>query len=130
MFTDPVQVVGVARRPWDTPKFRDILDTTVPAGVRTEDSQRWFQFLDIVDYVRTELDHPEQYRALAESLDACAGEHQGNIDRVFYLAIKPELFLATVTGLKEAGLLTEANGVTSRVVVKSLLVTTSHRPKL
>jgi glucose-6-phosphate 1-dehydrogenase len=118
VFADPVQVVGVARRPWETADFREILDTTVPAGVRISNPQRWAQFLDIVDYVRTELDHPEQYRALSDALDASAGEHKGNIDRVFYLAIKPELFLATVTGLKDAGLLTEANGLTSRVVVE------------
>ena len=111
-------MVGVARRPWDDAAFHDVLSETVDVDALCEtDDHRasWDQFLGDICYQQTHLDHVDQYRALALRLHELAGKA---CHRVFYLAIKPDLFLQTVEGLKEAGLLDETDELTSRVVVE------------
>ncbi|HAT09941.1 MAG TPA: hypothetical protein DCS97_04970, partial [Planctomycetes bacterium] len=108
------QLIGVARRPWDDNGFREHLAQTV--GKPTE-HPRWAEFLGGVHYVRTHLDTAEDYRELARALDAAA---PGPVNRVFYLAVKPELFLPSVAHMHAAGLLTQdgTNGPRRRVVVE------------
>lgn len=112
-FPHPIQVVGVARRPWDRAEFQRIIGDRVPH--EDADRDRWDAFLDEVYYHRTHLDNDDDYADLAAALDAIAGGVA--VNRVFYLAIKPELFLATVGGLHRSGLLDQTRG-TARVVVE------------
>ncbi|MHC5068394.1 MAG: glucose-6-phosphate dehydrogenase [Planctomycetota bacterium] len=114
LFPHQVQVVGVARRPWDDEAFRAVLDERV--DVAAEVGEDWQRFRAGIRYHQTHLDHAEDYRALAAGLNALT---EGEVvNRVFYLAIKPELFLDTVSGLHGAGLLDQADGRTARVVVE------------
>jgi glucose-6-phosphate 1-dehydrogenase len=108
------QLVGVARRPWDDAGFRAHLAATV--GAISADP-RWNEFLAGVCYVRTNLDTAEDYRSLAGSLDALAG---AAVNRVFYLAVKPDLFLSAVGNLHAVGLLSQSpdGGPRRRVVVE------------
>ena len=115
IFKHPVQVIGVARRPWDAAAFRNVLQETVDESVRAEDPAAWQEFLAEVHYQQVHLDDIEQYRLLSDQLDTLAG---GRCSRVFYLAIKPELFLPTVKGLHTVGLLTERDALPARVVVE------------
>ena len=112
-FSSPMQLVGVARRPWDHAGFREHLAGAVGKSAQ---HSRWGEFLSGVQYVRTNLETEEDYRALAAGLDAVA---PGPCNRVYYLAIKPDLFLPAVNGLHAAGLLTqEPGGPRRRVVVE------------
>ena len=108
------QVVGVARRPWDDAGFRAHLQATVG---KPAEHARWGEFLAAVRYVQTNLDTAEDYRALATALDAAAPVAGAN--RVFYLAIKPDLFLPAVAHMHAAGLLAQGEaGPRRRVVVE------------
>ncbi|MDA3963091.1 MAG: glucose-6-phosphate dehydrogenase [Planctomycetota bacterium] len=111
-FPHPVQVVGVARRPWDRAEFQSIITERVHCD--EGDKARWDEFMSEVYYQQTHLDSDDGYTELARTLNEIAGEA---VNRVFYLAIKPELFLATVTGLHASGLLDQSTG-TARVVVE------------
>ena len=113
LFPHEVQVVGVARRPWDNAEFHNIITERVSADDHAPD--QWADFLKNVHYHQTHLDQAEQFTELATRLNELAG---GSCNRVFYLAIKPELFLPTVAGLHGAGLLDESTGDTARVVVE------------
>ena len=104
------QLIGVARRPWDDAQFREQVGKFPPKN----DADGWNDFLGRSRYVQTHLDTAEDYRALAERLDALAGEP---CNRVYYLAIKPELFLTSVTHLHAVGLLDQHQGF-RRVVVE------------
>jgi len=112
-FGNQLQVVGVARRDWDDAYFHEILSERVELTAQEQDD--WRAFLENVHYHRTHLDEQEQYRSLAKRLDELAGQ---SCDRVFYLAIKPELFLPTVRGLHQAGLLDQDADCSARVVVE------------
>ncbi len=114
IFPGRLQFVGVARRPWDDAGFRDVLTKTVtPTKTCSYDS--WEAFLGLTTYVQTNLDTRADYEALKTRLDQIAG---GPANRVFYLAVKPDLFLPSVKNLREVGLLDQSQGLTRRVVVE------------
>jgi len=113
-FPGRFQLIGVARRPWDDAAFRGVLDQTVPKE-KTHNQNQWAEFLDLTTYVKTHLETAADYAALARRLDAIAG---GPANRVFYLAIKPDLILTSVQNLRDAGLLDQSDGLKRRVVVE------------
>ncbi|MBA3684622.1 MAG: glucose-6-phosphate dehydrogenase [Planctomycetes bacterium] len=108
------QLVGVARRPWDDAFFRNHLTQSAPK-LEACSYDSWEAFLKQTTYVQTHLDTPDDYRALAKRLDELAGEPA---NRVFYLAVKPELFLTSVENLHAVGLLDQSAGPWRRVVVE------------
>ncbi len=109
-----LQLVGVARRPWDDKQFREVLTQHAPKlSDCTYDS--WEAFLAKTSYVQTHLDTTNDFRALAGRLNELAA---GPANRVFYLAVKPELFLPSVENLKAVGLLDQTGATTARVVVE------------
>lgn len=105
------QVVGVARRPWDDDAFRAHLAQAVPALAQDAG------LLARTHYALAHLETADEYRRLAARLDALADP--GSVHRIYYLAVKPDLFLPTVRGLHAAGLLAEGqDGPRRRVVVE------------
>ena len=114
LFPHEVQLIGVARRPWDDAAFRDQLNQNSPRPKDAHPSV-WDAFLQHTSYVQTHLETAEDFQKLRHELDRIAGRAA---NRVFYLAIKPELFLASVQNLHAAGLLDQAGGQSARVVVE------------
>ncbi|MFW5845113.1 MAG: glucose-6-phosphate dehydrogenase [Planctomycetota bacterium] len=114
-FPGKVRLVGVARRPWDDDAFREHLNGNVPQPVREDGA--WHDYLSEVRYVRTHLDSEQDFQDLRTRLDELT---DGCMKRVFYLAVKPDLFLSSVQGLHRAGLLspTERCQCRARVVVE------------
>ncbi|GDY12979.1 glucose-6-phosphate 1-dehydrogenase [Planctomycetota bacterium] len=113
-FPGRLQLVGVARRPWTDETFRDHLGRAAPKIGLGSDAA-WSEFLGTVAYVQTHLETVADYANLRQRLDALAG---GDCNRVFYLAVKPELFLPSVQHLHQVGLLDQSAGFKRRVVVE------------
>ncbi len=114
LYPHEVQLIGVARRPWDDVSFREHLNINSPRPEGT-DPTVWEGFLKNTSYVQTHLETTQDFVQLKTELDARANRPA---HRVFYLAIKPELFLASVQNLASVGLLAQEGGRTSRVVVE------------
>ncbi len=114
LYPHDIQLVGVARRPWDDVTFREHLakNALLPKGA---DAAKWQTFLGNVKYVQTHLETAADFQALGTALEAAAGRPA---HRVFYLAIKPELFLPSVQNLSLVGLLDQSTGLSRRVVVE------------
>jgi glucose-6-phosphate 1-dehydrogenase len=114
LFPGRLQLIGVARRPWDDASFRDILTKNAPK-MTTCSYDSWEAFLALTSYVQTHLETGEDYAKMGGRLDAIAG---GPCHRVFYLAVKPDLILPSVENLKAVGLLDQSSGLHRRVVVE------------
>ncbi len=112
LFPGRLQLVGVARRPWQDADFHRQLTDCAPKGCSYD---AWEAFLRLTHYVGCRLEEGTDYPALARDLDRLAG---GPVNRVFYLAVKPELFLPTVRNLHATGLLDQSHGLSRRVVVE------------
>ena len=99
-------VLGVARRPRSDEQFRSEMREAIEAHSRSTpiDAQLWDDFSRRWYYHVTHADSADDYHTLAARLADLDGLYglQGN--RVFYLAMPPEVFSTTVDHLGSAGL--------------------------
>ena len=82
---------------------------------KSSSKRYWTQFIQKINYFQIDLSDGQKYFQLADYLREIAN---GTCQRIFYLAIKPDLFLPTVTGLSKAGLLEKKDGISARVVIE------------
>jgi glucose-6-phosphate 1-dehydrogenase len=93
-------VVGVDRKEMDDAAFRKV--AAPKKGGATEAA-----FAANLAYLQGDATQARTYRALAKKLDALAGEGE-RPHRVFYLSVAPFLVGAIAGGLREAGLMADA----------------------
>ncbi|WP_244816683.1 glucose-6-phosphate dehydrogenase [Caballeronia sp. Lep1P3] len=74
------------------------------------DAQSWDKFLALFDYVRVDVENPDDFRRLAEATRA-------NAQRVFYLSTSPELFTTICDNLAAADIIDDR----ARVVLEKPL---------
>ncbi len=117
LLPDSFAVVGFARRPYDDASFRDRMADAIRSHSRFDvETEALEAFLERVTYHRGHLDDEAAYRDLAQRV-ADAGAYPPN--RLFFLAVKPELFDDVVRGLEAASLLYAPGADTwSRLVVE------------
>lgn len=109
------QVIGVARRPLTDAAFRESLRAEIPAdmlGAFDELAPRIF-------YQSADGNNEADIAALGKRLQALPGGDEAG--RLFYLALKPDLFAPTVRSLAAGGLLKKQDDKTDawrRVIVE------------
>ena len=114
----PFTVVGVGRRDWSDDTLRTELRKNVTQFSRSALNETvWKSFADSLFYTKVDFDTVEDYHALAKRLDDL--DHQRNTrgNRLFYLAIPPELYTEVGANLGAAGL-NQSAGYTRIIVEK------------
>ena len=94
-------IIGVAFSEWDDATFRQQARDAIEATGTTVDEAVWTAMADRMRFVQGDYAHPETYRKVGEALS-------GRVRPLFYLEIPPGLFLITVRGLHQAGLVRNA----------------------
>jgi glucose-6-phosphate 1-dehydrogenase len=103
---------GVARRPKTDEQFRQELREALSPS----DLEAMAAVASRIHYVQGDVEKTEDLRALSLRLDEeAAGQECG---RLFYLSLKPELFVAAVENLATTGLLTRSKPWTRVIVEK------------
>lgn len=107
---DNFAVVGLARRPRTNEQFRsDVYDSiTEFCRYKADDTELWNRFAEHFVYMSLDIHNVDGFRqlnALSAELDAKFGI-PGN--RLFYLALAPELFGPVSFNMREGGLLESA----------------------
>jgi len=92
-------VIGVSRRPKTDQQFRAEVRESLEPSLR----DAFDQLSPRVSYLAGDVARPEQLAELAVRLRAMPGGDDAG--RLFYLALRPEMFAPTVEGLGGAGLL-------------------------
>ena len=110
-------VVGLARRPWDTQKFRALLEKSVKGQTGALSPALWRGFAEGIHYLSGQYDDPDTYRRLTALLARLDAERGTGGNRLYYLATPPTLFPVIVQRLGHAGL-TESPGWTRIVIEK------------
>ena len=122
---DQFAIVGVARSKLgagspddDAAGFREHLraSTLKNARVGGAEKARWDGFAEHLTYCRGEYDDAETYARLAELLSELDGGHSAGGNRLFYLAMPPQLYLTVVEQLGRAGL-DRSNGF-ARIIIE------------
>jgi glucose-6-phosphate 1-dehydrogenase len=102
-------LVGYARRPKSDEQFRSEMYDAICRYSRAQpgSSAEWESFAANVYYHVGDYDEPEDYHALGEclaDLDEAAGMERGRGNRLFYLAMPPDIYTRIVRQLGAAGL--------------------------
>ena len=98
-------VIGVSRSPLSDEEFRARIRDALPAEL----APAFDALAPRVGYQAADVSNPADLTALAERLDGLPGG--ADAGRLFYLALKPDLFAETVRQLSASGLVTMRVGV-------------------
>jgi len=99
------KLVGVARREKGDHDFREEVRASICEHSRRDtDAEVLDGLLDHVQYIPSNFDDPEGYKALAKALDALDEEAGLPLNRDYYLSTAPEFFPIIVEQIKAAGL--------------------------
>jgi glucose-6-phosphate 1-dehydrogenase len=112
-----MKVLGVARSHLSNEQFRDQLCEGVAKFGRLE-PLAWENFSQRLFYMPGGYDDPQTYRHLAARLDDWDRQNDTTGNRLFYLAIPPELYPVVVGRLGEAGLNRNSSGWTRIIIEK------------
>lgn len=114
--TTDFAIVGFARREYDTPSFRQMMAESLREYSRIEtDEPSLTAFCSHVSYHCGDLSDPAAYAGLKARFD----NSDLPSNRLFYLSIPSDLIEPTVTGLRNAGLITPPHSKPwTRVVVE------------
>jgi len=93
------RLVGVARRPLDDEGFRALLRERMAQ----EDREAFEALAERIHYISGDVGREEDLTAIASRLDALPGGPLAG--RLFYLSLKPDLFIPAVENLARTGML-------------------------
>lgn len=112
-------VVGVARRPRTNDEFREDVYRSIQEFCRykTEDGEQWNRFVKHFEYKSLDINNVEGFRELNAQTEALEREFDIPGNRLFYLALAPELFGSVSQNLRAGGML-DADGWHRLVIEK------------
>lgn len=100
-------VVGVARRPRSDEEFKDDLYRSIEEFCRYKigDKEQWARFADHFSYKSLDINNVDGYRELRELTESVETRFGIPGNRLFYLALAPELFGSVSFNLQKGGML-------------------------
>lgn len=100
-----LKIIGFARRAFTSKQFGKFLQEKFIEQYKSVfDEESWERFVDRVEYFSGDLSNEEDFEHLAQILsDLDKNSIQCN-SKVFYLAISPDLYPSTLTGIKKTEL--------------------------
>ena len=112
-------VVGLARRPRTNEQFRqDLYDSIVEfCRYKPDDAAMWNRFAEHFVYMSLDINNLDGFRDLSRLTNELDGQFGIPGNRLFYLALAPELFGPVSFNLREGGLL-ESKGWQRLVIEK------------
>jgi glucose-6-phosphate 1-dehydrogenase len=117
---ETTRIIGFARRPYTTEKFRALLLEGVKEfSANTFDEQLWQRFVPMLHYFRGDLSVPEDYERLSVYLEEEEKkEEREQANRLYYLAIAPKFYIPAVAALGRYGMANETTGFRNVIIEK------------
>ncbi len=113
---EKIRIVGVARTDYTDETYRDYVESGVKEFAKdTYDSATWRKFSPVFKYIQGDLTKPEEMQAIDKILCEIEEGQPGN--RVYYLAIGPQLYEKAIANLGAADMVGETQGW-RRVVIE------------
>lgn len=105
--TDNFAVIGLARRPRTNEQFRDDVDQSIQQFARHKIvvDERYRSFLEHFEYKSLDIHHVDGFCELKERTEHLEAKFSVDGNRLYYLALAPELFGQVTHNLKNGGLL-------------------------
>ena len=119
LLSEHFSVIGVARAPMDDAGFRKSLEEKLPDIAEGQSlGEAWLWLAERVRYVAGALDDPRTYDKVGRRLEEAEKTHHTEGNALFYLAIPPTGFAATIGRLSESGLTREDGHGWRRVIIE------------
>lgn len=107
--SDRVPIVGVARRDKSDESFRNELFEALRDAGDAQPGEEWDRFARRLFYRKLDLQNADDFTRLRTQLEVIEEDCGVPGNRVVYLATDPSLFIPSVEGLAQAGLIPEEN---------------------
>lgn len=103
-------VVGIARRPRTQDEFRDDVYRSIQEFCRygNENDDQWATFAEHFEYKSLDINDVDGFRQLKEQTESIEKRFEIPGNRLFYLALAPELFGSVSFNLEKGGMLESA----------------------
>ena len=117
---DETRILGVARSEYGNAEFRvkqmEKSKASFEKAKQNWDDAAWESFAEHLHYIAADATHPDGVQALQSWFE----EHEsgGNVERLYYLSVAPELYPTLSTALGEAGMNDESTGFRRLVIEK------------
>lgn len=119
LLSENFALVGVARKAMTTVDFQGALRGALSASATAVTSPEAVnRLVDCASYVQGDLNDLRTYASLKAALDEIDRQRGTGGNRLYYLAVPPDVFAVVVRRLGEAGLSREVGGAWRRVVVE------------
>lgn len=111
-------VIGVARRPRTHEEFREDVHRSIQEFCRykIEDSANWTRFAEHFSYKSLDINNIDGYHELRDLTESVESRYSIPGNRLFYLALAPELFGSVSFNLQKGGML--SSGGWHRLVIE------------
>jgi glucose-6-phosphate 1-dehydrogenase len=117
------QVIGIGRSIRSVGDFHQAVKDSVHSfgRIKAENEEEWSRFIRHFQFVTSSVDDPAGYQQMKALIDEKekAWQGAGNGNRLFYLAIAPDLYGTVSSHLKESGL-TRTNGWKRIIIEKPI----------
>lgn len=111
-----IAVVGAARRAFSHSEFREMMCESLKKYSRASDEAMCDPFVSNLYYAQLRFDEPDDYAALAKSLERIESEIGLPGQRLVYLSTAPSFFGSAVEHLGRAGIVSRGDHTAGRVV--------------
>ena len=110
MMPQQFAILGLSRRPFTREEFVDVVhDDLTQHSRRPPRGNTWGTFSKRLDYFHGDLDSLETYTELKRKLEEMDRKHKTEGNRVFYLAVPPDVMPGLLACLKASRLITPPN---------------------
>lgn len=113
-------ILGSARAEMKNSAFRNMARDAVEGSATDFDSRLWADFEGHIYYMKMEYDRPDSYRSLRRKIIRREQKHDTGGNRIFYLAIPPEVYETVITSVGSVGLSRELPGYNHIVIEKPI----------
>jgi glucose-6-phosphate 1-dehydrogenase len=112
-------VMGVARTDMDDNAYRQSMQGAVKEALPDDYSQDvWDKFAERLCYCKIDYAESGTYKAIKEKLEPSEKKYSTGGNRIFYLAIPPDVYETVILNLGESGLSREKDGYSHVVIEK------------
>ncbi len=120
LLPEPTQILGVARSSLTEKELVDRIYEGVQSYARLKPHlcELWPRFTSRFHYLQGDYDDPDTYRRLAQRLAQCEAESNIGGNRLFYLAVPPDVFPLIIKHLGESGLSQSDHGWVRVIIEK------------
>ncbi|GHT42613.1 glucose-6-phosphate 1-dehydrogenase [Planctomycetales bacterium] len=114
---EPINIVGFSRTAMLSEEWRNhLFETTQKFAGKTFSQTSWDTFAPLVHYHTGDIENVQSFHSLARFLNEREGQTAAN--RLYYLSTAPQFYGLAAQQLDAAGLTTETEGCSRRVVIE------------